>query len=92
MNLVEEAKPSVMAFMQDTALPSGVRGPVDFLAFSRLAARCFSVAMRWLLLFREFLEGEFAGANGRNGAWQRRSYILPISCYSMGYGENRLSY
>src|SRR5215475_11397290 len=36
------AKPCFTAFREERALPSGVRGPVLFAAFARLAASCFS--------------------------------------------------
>ncbi len=34
-----------MAFCEERALPSGVRGPVDFLALRRFAVICACVAM-----------------------------------------------
>ena len=42
-------RPCLRPFCEERALPSSVRGPVDFLAFCRFAFRCASVAMRFPL-------------------------------------------
>lgn len=41
--MVSERRPCLVALRLATALPSGVVGPVDFLAFCLLAASCFSL-------------------------------------------------
>jgi hypothetical protein len=38
--------PDLRAFIEERALPAGVRGPVDLRALRRLAAICFWVAIR----------------------------------------------
>ena len=40
-----DSRPCFRAFFEDMAFPCLVRGPVDFFAFLRFAAICFSVAM-----------------------------------------------
>ena len=45
MTPARASRPCVMAFWATTALPSGVRGPVDFWAFKRLAWICATLAM-----------------------------------------------
>jgi hypothetical protein len=36
-----ESMPDLRAFIEERALPAGVRGPVDLVALRRLAAICF---------------------------------------------------
>jgi hypothetical protein len=44
--MVRARRECLTAFCATLALPSGVFGPVDFLALARLAAICFGVAIR----------------------------------------------
>src|SRR6266508_3707952 len=59
---VEPAKPCLVAFWAERALPSGVRGPVERAALARLAASCLSdTGMRGPLALRLSMGADVRG-------------------------------
>jgi hypothetical protein len=57
-------RPVLKAFLLDTDLPSGVRGPVECWALRRLASICFWDDMESLVSFGHNLPGELRGDGG----------------------------